>query len=253
MTERVLQGYQKKPLAITLFTLIFLLMPAGVLLHLFILSGNSFSVLGQIVRSSYFLTEWAFAWAAAAAVFVVSRWSFACFVLLSGYVLFIKISHVITHPNLETPARLLLTALWLGISLYVLSSSLKTPYLNPKLRWWLRPSRIGCCKGATLQVQGVGVPVTVLNLSKAGVFVKAAEPQQATPLLPQRLGEQCELAIELSESERPKAESVWLNTSVELVWKGKADSPFWGGMGLKFRSLSKSQRQQLRRFLRYEA
>lgn len=245
-----LQGYQKKPLAIGIISLIFFVIPGVVLAQMCVQSGGSLPVLRQLVGSRYFLQEWVLSWSAAAAVYVVSRWSFAYFVGLSGYVLFTRTAHLISHPILETPASLLITAVWLSTATYFFASSLRAPYLNPKLRWWTRPPRIAHRCDARITLRGVAIPATVLNLSRGGAFLRVEEPVLDATVLPQRLGERLEFAVNLASGDQPDPTTLRLATTAELVWRGKPDSPYRNGFGIRFTSLPREQQRQLRRYLR---
>ena len=191
-------------------------------------------------------------WSAAAAVFVVSRLSFAYFIGLSGYVLATRIWRLIAYPYLETPMSFFVTAVWFSIVAYVLLSSLRLPYLNPKLRWWTRPLRITMYRDAAILYQGTKVPVAVLNLSKGGAFVRMDEQAAGSRPVPQRLGETCEVTITLIPSQTD-AEPEPFASSAQLVWKGAPDTPYRNGMGIKFISLGRAKRRQLKCFLRDEA
>lgn len=247
------RGYQKKPLAIAVIAAIFFCLPGLLLLQVWMLSGGSWRAMLEVARSGYFVNEWWMAWSAAAAVWIVSRWTFIYFLGLSAYVLIAKTSALLTHPHLETPLSLLVTACWLGATVWFLVSSLKMPYLNPKLRWWTRPMRVTTCREAMLRYRGSPLPVTVLNLSLRGAFVRFKETALRTRVLPQRLGDTCVLTASLIRRGRSHVKPWRFHAPVEVVWRATPDSPYRDGMGLRFVSLSRPQRWQLRRFLRDEA
>ncbi len=244
-----LAGYRKKPLAIAVIAAIFLALPGFVLAHLVALSGGSLDVVGPLARSRYVVHEWLLSWSAAAAVYVVSRGSFAYFVGLSGYVLWTRLARLVVHPDLESPLSLLVTVVWLGVAAYVLGSSLWSPYLNPRLRWWTRPPRLPLCRDATLATPHGIIPVVVLNLSEGGAFVKAGEETADRPDLPQRLGERFGFTVDLAGPRQDGAGSFRLVTQAELVWKGKPESPYRDGMGIRFLAQPRPQRRRLHRYL----
>lgn len=246
------RGYQRKPLAIGVIAAMFFCLPALVPLQVWLLSGGSWQAVLEVTRSGYFMNEWWMSWSAAAAVWIVSRWTFAYFVGLSTYALIAKVDHLLTHPRLDTPLSLLVTACWLGAAIWFLASSLKLPYLNPKLRWWTRPRRVPMCRDAMLRYQGSPLPVTVLNLSIRGAFVRAKETVRGQAL-PQALGERGLLTMSLMRRGRSDGKPWRFHCAVEVAWRAKPDSPYRDGMGLKFISLSRPQRWQLQRFLRDEA
>ncbi len=248
--DQPLPGYQKKPLAITVVAAIFLALPLVVLVQVWILAGGSTAVLAQVVGSAYFLQEWVLAWSAAAAVFVVSRASFIYFLILSGYVVGSRLARLLLRPDLEPPMGLALTVVWLGMALYVVGSSLRRPYLNPRLRWWTRPMRISLATDATITVHGLTLPVQLLNLSVGGAFVRVDEASAAHAMPPQQVGEALEFAAALVPATHPKATSWQFATSAEVVWRGKPDSPYRHGFGIRFVGLTRRQRRQLRRVIR---
>ena len=248
-----LRGYQKKPLSVTLITCVFLAIPLVLLLQVFVVSGGSWRVMAEVAQSGYFVWEWGMAWSAAAAVYIVSRWTFAYFILLSIYVLLTKVQHLMTHPHVETSASLLVTVFWFTVAIYLLGSSLKIPYLNPKLRWWTRPTRVAICRDAMLRHHGTPLPVTVLNLSVRGAFVRFKETAVRTRTLPQQLGDTGVLTMSLVRRGRANEKPWRFHSAVEVAWRAASDSPYRDGVGLKFLSLSRPQYWQLRRFLRDEA
>lgn len=248
-----LRGYQKKPFPIALIASIFFAIPFVLLLQVWVLSGGSWRVVADVARSSYVVREWVLAWSAAAAVYIVSRWTFAYFMGLSAYVLITKVQHLMTHPHLETPVSVLVTVFWFGVTMYLLGSSLKTPYLNPQLRWWTRPRRVTMCRDAMLRYQGSPLPVTIVNLSVRGAFVRFKETAIRTRILPQRLGDAGLLTMSLVRRGRSNLQPWHFHSQVEVAWLATADSPYRDGMGLQFVSLSRPQRWQLKRFLRDEA
>ena len=248
-----LRGYQKKPLAITVIAALFFCLPGLLLLQVWMLSGGSWRAVLDVTRSGYFVNEWWMAWSAAAAVWIVSRWTFLYFLGLSAYVLITKTDHLLTHPYLESPLSLLVTACWLVVAVWFLASSLKRPYLHPKLRWWTRPTRVTTCRDAMLRYHGAPLPVTVSNLSVRGAFVRFKETALRAHTLPQQLGETCVLTVSLIRRGRSNVKPWRFHSTVEVVWRAAPDSPYRDGLGLRFVSLSRPQRWQLRRFLRHEA
>jgi hypothetical protein len=242
-----LVGYQKKPPAITALAGMFLAMPALLLLQIFWVAGGDPADVGNILGSTYFMQEWLLCWSAALAIYAVTTWSLAYFVLLSAFTLVRRMKAMALYPEFETPLGLLITAAWLGASAYLLLSTLKLPYLNPKLRWWTRPARVPISRQAVIRVGQVSLPATVLNLSTGGVFLKVGD-EVAAGLLPERLGQTVGLAIELGPQDGPYA---WrLDAEARVVWRGKPDSPYQRGMGLMFVGLPAGIRRQLKRFLR---
>lgn len=248
-----LPGYRKKPGVIVGMAIGFLLIPVVMLIQVWVRSGGSWRVLGAVIGSGYFLQEWGLAWSAAAAVSIVSRWSFAYFIILSGYVLTTKVAVLVRTPHLETPAGLIILCFWFGAAIYCSASSLKAPYLNPKLRWWTRPPRIAMCRDAAILYQGTQIPVTVLNLSQGGVFVRVGETVAEQQVIPQRLGEAFQIAMALMRADHPESAPEPFESSAQLVWKGAPETPYRNGMGIKFISLGRAKRRQLKRVLRDEA
>ena len=247
--ERSLNGYKKKPASITVIAVIFLLLPLPVLCEALLRSGASSDVLRGLLSSRYFLREWALSWSAAAAVYIVSRWSFAYFIALSGMVLAERLSHVARHPDLENPLSALMTGIWFAVVGFVLLSSLRLPYLNPKLRWWTRPPRMALGRHAAIIHQGTPIPAIVLNLSRGGAFVKLDASAAARRHFPQQLGASCALSMPLGSPEPASKSAPPVSLPAQLVWMAKPGSPYRSGVGIKFTSLSPQQQRQLRRFL----
>ena len=249
MRDTPLRGYKKKPLPITVITAVFLLLPCLELVWMAVLAGGSLSVVWPVLRSSYFLQEWWLSWSAAAAVSLVSRAGFVYFLCLSGVVLCTRVTRLIAHPELEAPIDLLVTGAWLAIVVYVVASSLHAPYLNPRLRWWLRPRRVALRHSAWLLLRRQRIPVTVLNLSMGGAFIRIAAPLARHGQLPQHLGQR--VGLRLLSKPSPHAKPLRITTRAELVWKGREDSPYRHGVGLRFFGLPRQTRWALRHYLRH--
>lgn len=247
------QGYRKKPRAIYVLSAIFLLLPLLTVAQLVGQAGGSWDVARSVLASHYVLTECLLSWSAAAAVFVVSRWSFAYFLGLSAVVLITRVSHLATHPRAESPLGLLATAVWFAVAAYVLLSSVKAPYLNPRLRWWTRPPRLSLSCEATMKTADSALPVEILNVSQGGVFLRLGGPSAAQSALPVRLGDQVTLAMELRHSRPSAAPPLRLTATAQLVWQGKSEGPFRAGFGAKFLGLPRQQQRELTQFLRDEA
>lgn len=250
MEETRIKGYRKKPATVYLASAVFFLIPLVLLFQVCWISGGSLLVLGKLLKSGYFLQEWLLCWLAALAVFVVSRFSFVFFLLLGGYVLCTKIFRLAVYPALEGPASILITLIWLAVVILFLASPLKAPYLNPRLRWWTRPRRVGLSRQAVLFVQEGKIPVEVLNLSEKGAFVRVeGEAQQEK--FPQRLGERFRFATDLFQGGRPGKERIHFSTEARLVWLGRPGTPYRCGLGIQFLDLTRQKRKALRDFLRH--
>lgn len=137
-TALPLKRYRKKPRAIAAIALAFALLPLLIPAQVLAFSGGSWALAWRVVCSGYFLQEALLSWSAALAVFVVSRWSFVYFILLSVYVLTTRVTYLAQHPYLDHPVSVLITAFWFGVVASLLGSPLKQLYLDPRLRGWTR-------------------------------------------------------------------------------------------------------------------
>ena len=242
-----LKGYSRKPRSILWITTAFALLPLVIPAQVLVFSGGSWPLAWQVACSGYFLQELALSWSAAAAIFVVSRWSFVYFVLLSVYVLTTRAAYLVQHPYLDHPVSVAVTAFWFGVVGWFLGSTLKTPYLHPQLRWWTRPLRVPVRRQAAIAWQGRVVPVVVLDLSGGGAFVKLAE-QHA---LPQRLGDALHFRMQPARGASSKPHP--FTAKAEVAWVAAPGSARQDGLGLKFVGLSKRRAVLLKRILRDEA
>ena len=242
-----LKGYSKKPRAIACIALAFALLPLVIPAQVLVFSGGSWPLTWQVMQSGYFLQELLLSWSAAVAVFVVSRWSFVYFVLLSVYVLTARVTYLVQHPYLDHPVSVGITAFWFCVVAYFLGSTLKTPYLHPQLRWWTRPLRVPVRRQAMIAWQGCVVPVVVLDLSGGGAFVKLAEHHA----LPQRLGDVLHFRMQPARGTSSKPHP--FTAKAEVAWMAAPGSARQDGLGLKFVGLSRRRAILLKRILRDEA
>lgn len=241
-----LKGYSKKPRAIASIVLAFALLPLLIPLQVLAFSSGSWALAWRVVCSGYFLQEALLSWSAALAVCIVSRWSFVYFVLLSVYVLTTRIAYLAQHPYLDHPVSVLITAFWFGVVVYFLGSTLKAPYLHPQLRWWTRPARLAMRRQASITWRGQALPVTVLNLSKGGAFVKLSRPGTFTS---QQLGEPLHFRL---QSVRGVSRARPFTARAEVVWVAAPESAHKDGVGIQFLRLSRQRAVLLQRLLRDE-
>ena len=245
-----LAGYSKKPLAITLIALAFLALPGVMLLEALMRSEGSWRVVGEVLGSVYFRQELLLSWSAAAAVFVVTGWSFAYLLLLGGYVVWMRIASLLAYPNLETPASLGVTAFWFGVVACFLGSTLKAPYLHPRLRWWTRPPRVALHREAVITFHGGTIPVVVWNLSRSGAFLKLDEHVADRLGWPQHLGEPLHFRMASLRGKELPGKPRPFTARAELVWTAPPESPYRYGLGIKFTGLSRRRALLLTRYLR---
>ena len=248
MTRPVpLRGCSRKPRSITLMALAFALLPLLIPAQALAVAGGSWSLAGRVLCSGYFLQEALLSWSAALAVFIVSRWSFVYFVLLSVYVLTTRVTYLVQHPYLDHPVSVGITGFWFVVVAWFLGSTLKTPYLHPQLRWWTRPARVSMRRQAMMTWQGRVVPVVVLDLSGGGAFVKLAEHRA----LPQRLGDV--LHFRMQPARGASSTPHPFTAKAEVAWVAAPGSARQDGLGLKFVGLSRRRAVLLKRILRDEA
>ena len=286
-SDEILKGYRKKPAWIYLIAAGYAAIPLVVLLQFGLEVGFSGALMKQVLFSSYFGVEALAALSGAAAVLLVTRGSFLFFVSLCFATVALKVYDLQRGALLGTWLDLGLTSFWLVAGVGFLTSTLRTPYLNPRVRWWSRDDRLRFISRGVVECEGVSFPIITLNLSVGGAFVKLDErlvselpdcPQDGAPTTVEKRKREPEGELTLSEAQLQQAcENLHLyakklgeqvqvrlqpapavgdvpvpqiyETPAEVVWIPALGTQYRFGRGLRFVDRAPGQRRWLKDYL----
>ncbi len=282
MSQENIRGYVRKPWWIYAIAIGYALVPAVTLVQFGHQFGFNSNVLIGVASSSYFITETLAALSGACAVLIVSRWTFAYFVALSFSTVSLRIFQYSQDQLLGTPVDGILAAFWLVAGVIALSKELRTPYLNPRVRWWSQPERVDFISHSALEFAGVHYPIVTLNMSTGGAFIKLdqrrfseysdgasgmerrkREPTGGVILsadqieeahahldsFPNQLGDPVTLHIQLLPEAAEMFDSPTCDVRAEVAWAAAQNSDYRYGLGLRFVDQSREARDQLAAYL----
>ena len=280
-----MRGFRKKPWWIYALAAGYASAPGLCLLQLAQQVGFDPALLAEILRSSFFWVEAGVGLFCMLGVLWVTRPTFLAVVTLSAISIFQKLSNLASGHLFDTGFELTLLLLWSGLTLGLLFTTLRTPYLNPKLRWWKQQERYRALAHGVLRQGDLVFPVITLNLSRTGIFLKLDEralqsvdsPKRDANLpsadrrkhhpagqlalgrdelttardtldhYPRRLGSHVHLTL---HSSLPAPLDASFESEAEVVWSAPLDSHYRFGLGLRFSGQSAAQRRQLKAQLR---
>jgi len=288
MKTETIQGYCKKPWWIYGVAAGIATVPVLSLLQFGLQAGFSASLFKHFIESRFFLIETLWALSGAVAVTIVSRASFFYFVGLSFCTVAFEIQELRQGYLFGTALDGAMIAIWLAIGIFSTTRFMRTPYLNPRARWWTQDTRIRFVSRGTLDFRGVHFPIVTLDVSAGGAFVKLDErvlsgsldgitggeevdadrrksdpagtvmlsseqierAKQELANYPNALGARVRVRIHaLLDAAHAAAPPVW-ESEAEVVWISSSQSPHQFGMGLRFEGRSAKQRSWLRQRLR---
>ncbi len=283
------RGYRKKPRWIAAIAASYLAIPTLCFWQLARSVDYDTTLMPQLAVDPFFLFEAFGGISCAIAVFIVSRASFVYFVGFGLYILSAKFLELSEAPLFESPQSLALTGSWFALTALFLSNTLRTPYLNPKARWWEQPERLQFVSRGVLIHGEHRFPIVTLNLSSGGVFAKLderampdfgaapdlklsgspdrrkTEPTGAMLLSPEQviaareslaaypvaLGTDVRVRLQVHPDAARHFDCAAFEYAAEVVWSAPSSGPYRFGVGLRFRDRSRQETKTFREYLRW--
>lgn len=265
----------------------YLILPLLTLIQLGFKVHFSLPLLGRILTSEYFMSELVCSVTAAAAVYLVTPWSFIYLICLSIYAIGMKLGSVYHFGAGEVPLETAVLLFWFTSTLLLVSSALRIPYLNPRLQWWKQPARYGIFKKGILYFKGIRFPVVTLNLSSGGVFLRLDERALGSVSLrdpglkriegerrrqepfgnlalskdqlketakklswfPGRIGDGVRLKLPVLPEGAELFDEDHFELKAEVVWVARPESSYRYGLGLKFKGVQPRLRKKFSEYL----
>lgn len=279
-------GYRKKPAEILFIACLFIFLPVMSLFQ-YALQVDELKALLSIINSKPFLIELFCSWSAAIALLIVTKTSFVYFMGLSVYAIILKFMHFQPGNLLLSFLDILITLVWFSTAIALFFTTLKTPYLNPKTRWWTQPPRYPHFLGGEMIYEGISFPIVTLNFSETGLFAKLDErvlsegdkemasrvyfeerrfreplsrlhfppaavkvAKQNLNLYPFKPGSRAHLKISLKPEAEKVVGSAFFDLDAEIVWTSSEGSAFSYGIGLRFLKPSAEQKRAIKSYLK---
>lgn len=225
------EGFHRRPVAIHVISVIFLLAPLLVLLALLIFPPEK-NVLWMSALTLDLLMFSAGLYFVGLGLWRVRPWGYFFFFGFSssviGYSIYLL---VFDHSELSVfhIATVVLLCLTAG---FLVQNSVAAPYFNPRLRWWERDERHKVDVLAEFKIDGKLIKAPILDISESGVFA----------------GLLMELAVGDTLSMRLRLLDFDFTSDLKVIRKSANQVP---GYGLSFVDLARSQNKELRRILLY--
>lgn len=233
-----MKGYKKKPLLIEVFALLYLLSPIGNILLVFIRNSHNspltnlkgiwdFIAVGNIVVILNVIL-WISAIPLSYGLYKVRLWAWYYFLIHA--ISMVALSFFNTDYDFNLSVVPLLNTVFLIPIGYFISKEIRTPYFNPRVRWWEQSIRFK----HEVEIMIDEKPHFTFDISDTGAFVI----DNGKILF--KVGKSIPVEIHIDDiSINCKAEIRWINTN-----KGKHPK----GFGIKFLKLAKHDTKLLKAF-----
>lgn len=234
-----MHGYHKKPMLIEFFAIVYLLNPLGNLLFTWFNypQYSLLEVLSKIGRLAadgnlfvlITLLLWVSAVPLAYGLYKVRLWAWTYFLIHATASFIISFfSGEGFHPTLAS----LINFIFLIPIGYFISAEIRTPYFNPRLRWWEQTPRFE----KAVQVKVQNSPCSTFDISENGAFIIDQGEIMVQP------GDRLPIELQL--------ESGKLDLKGEVRWLNLTKDKYPKGYGIRFIDISPENRKIIRKQLK---
>ncbi len=237
-------GYKKKPFLIIIFSLIYLLNPIGNLLMIFISNTAKSPLAHFITIGKYIMTGdmlvistivlWIATFPLAYGLYKVRSWGWYYFLIHSVLIIFNSMIVRTTGGfTLSITPYFFVNLLALIPIGFFIRKEIRTPYLNPRVRWWEQAKRIN----HNIKVMVNQKEYSTYDISQTGVFILMSDTSEHP-----NINDKVEIKLMLDSA------SVTCNSLV--VWnKIKADEHIPAGIGVKFIKMNRNDKKTVSNFI----
>jgi hypothetical protein len=227
---------KKRPLAIVLIALFYILEPFGTLVQAAYI--NNMPLFGDNGIISHLLwSDWIILVlfpVVGVGIYLMKKWGwylFLCFsVLLISYNLFV---YKYMNPNYSLETVMFFIVITTVISAYFLKKSVYAPYFNPRLRWWESATRYRTPLNTVLVVKNGTLPCKTIDISETGCFVDL----------------EGEIPIGSSVMIELLCDDVQINCMGTVVNKRSGANEKYQGYGIIFDAMSPEMKMKIRQLL----
>lgn len=240
-----MKGYKKKPMLIVILAVIYLLNPIGnILIIIFfnqhntpiesiqlvfnsIAQGNMIAIVNFII--------WLSAIPLAYGLLKVKEWAWYYFL---GHSISILLINLIIQNNQNfsisfTPFFFINLIILIPIGFFI-SKEIRTPFLNPHLRWWEQATRLN----HTMTIKIYSEEFQTYDISVTGAFIKVENEMPDF-----EIEEIVPIEIHLDE--------VTIKCNAEIIWiNSETDNNYPKGIGIAFDKIEKKDKKKIKNFIK---
>lgn len=239
-----MNGYKKKPLLIVFFSLVYLLNPIGNLVVIFLsdITRSPLTHLGVILnmigKGNLVAIITVFLWLSAIplayGLFKVRTWAWYYFLAHATMIIIFSLFSSGKNGYFIGITPLFFINLLVLIPIgFFLQKEIRSPYLNPRLRWWEQSIRIR----HNVRISYNDKVYETFDISKTGSFLIVPEDR-----LKSNVGDKISVTIDLDDNKvKCYSEVVWINK--------KSNEKLPCGIGIKFLDLSKNDKNIISEFI----
>lgn len=236
-----MEGYKQKPLLIEIFSLIYLLNPIGnIILILFV--NTSDTPLGNLNKLIFFIAKgniivilniifWLSAIPLAYGLYKVRLWAWYYFLIHSIGMVILSLfgNDYNIHFNIST----IMNCVFLIPIGYFISKEIRTPYFNPRVRWWEQAKRFQ--HEVKIIIEGKEYKTYDISVNGAFIINESGNTEfEIDELIP--------IIIELDNKK--------INCFADIRWINKSKEKYPIGYGIKFDKLTFQDKQELKSFIK---
>lgn len=235
-----MEGYKQKPLLIEIFSLIYLLNPIGnILLILFV--NTSDTPMGNLNKLLLFISQgniivilnvifWFSALPLAYGLYKVRLWAWYYFLIHSVGMVILSLfgNDYRIHFNAST----IINCIFLIPIGYFISKEIRTPYFNPRVRWWEQAKRFQ--HEAKIIIEGN--EYKTYDISVAGAFLITEGKNQF------EIGELVPIIIILDNET--------INCFAEVRWLNNEKNKYPIGCGIKFDKMNIKDKGKVKSYIK---
>lgn len=235
-----MKGYKQKPLLIEIFALIYLLNPIGNLISVIYLNTtnspmHNFKTLLALASQGNVIIIlniifWLSALPLSYGLFKVRLWAWYYFLVHSIGMVILSLfgSDFKIHFSFAT----IVNVLFLIPIGYFISNEIRTPYFNPRVRWWEQSKRFI----HDLKIIIEGKEYETYDISQTGVFIKSDVEGEFN------IGELAQMTLIIEDKT--------INCFSEIRWVNNDKTKYPKGYGVKFEKIARKDRQIIKDFIK---
>lgn len=235
----MIKGYKKKPVLIEFFSLLYLLNPIGNFFFTWYFASKKYSpskvleILMSMIANGNVLviiniSMWLLAIPLAYGLFRVRLWAWFYFIIHSVGMFVLSFFNMDGfHPTSAT----IINFFFLIPIGYFISKEIRTPYFNPRVRWWTQPKRLQ----HTINIKMGNKEYNTFDISEEGAFLVFDKPPNV------EIGHVKPIEILLDKD--------FIHCDCEVRWVNNEAGHYPLGCGIKFSGLTSRDRSRVRNFI----
>ncbi|MBU2622723.1 MAG: PilZ domain-containing protein [Proteobacteria bacterium] len=229
---------KKRPLAIVLIALFYVLEPFGTLIHAAYINNMTLFG-GDGIISHLIWPDWVILClfpVVGAGIYMMKKWGWYLFlsfsVLLISYNIFV---YKYLNPNYSLEIVMFFIIITTVISAFFLRKNVYAPFFNPRLRWWEIATRYRAPLNTVLVTKNGVMTCKIIDISETGCFVDL----------------EGEISIGSSVTLEFLCDGVQISCIGTVVNKRSGTNGNYRGYGIQFQAMSQEMKKKFRQLLWY--